>query len=124
MTSREAAKVLLSNVYRAHCAENRPLSKSEEEYLDAVCMAIYALMKQEEQHGKHEEKECKENNPVWHDARTDPPKESGLYFGMSINSVWECYYEDGKWSLYCNPNRGIPLDILYWTYPIRNGIKA
>lgn len=114
MTNREAAKVLLSYLYRAHRTENRPLSKAEEEYLDAICMAIYALMKQDEQHGKHEEKDCEETEPVWHDAETDPPECPGLYYGKKdgTNSMWLCNYAGHTWTL--ENYRTQKMDIILW----------
>ena len=67
MTSREAAKTLLLCGYKDGINTN--------DFVDAICMAIYALMKQEEVHGKHEEKES-----IWHDAKTEKPTVSGEYY--------------------------------------------
>lgn len=38
---------------------------------------------------------------VWHDAKTDPPKCPGLYYGKkdNTNSMWLCNFRDGKWFL-------------------------
>lgn len=38
---------------------------------------------------------------IWHDAKTDPPKSPGQYYGKKddTNSMWPCNYQDGRWTL-------------------------
>ena len=38
---------------------------------------------------------------LWHDAKTDPPKTPGLYYGKKddTNSMYPCLYRDGIWVL-------------------------
>lgn len=52
---------------------------------------------------------------IWHDAKTDPPKSPGLYYGKNddTNSMWACNYMDGKWMLSMSfpPHE---MDIVQW----------
>ena len=70
--------------------------------VEAAKMAIAALRHQiwEEQ--------------VWHDAKTDPPKTSGLYYGKKddTNSMYACRYRDGVWVLDMYPQQ--QMDIVQW----------
>lgn len=52
--------------------------------------------------------------PVWHDAKTDPPKSPGLYYGKQndTNSMYAVNYRDGVWTLDCYPDH--KMDILQW----------
>lgn len=38
---------------------------------------------------------------LWHNAKTNPPKSPGLYYGKKddTNSMWLCKYRDGIWTL-------------------------
>lgn len=42
---------------------------------------------------------------LWHDAKTDPPKTPGLYYGKKddTNSMYPCLYRDGIWVLDAYP---------------------
>lgn len=51
---------------------------------------------------------------LWHDAKTDPPKTPGLYYGKKddTNSMYLCQYRDGIWKLDMYPN--CKIDIVQW----------
>lgn len=55
-----------------------------------------------------------EEPAVWHDAKTDPPKFPGLYYGKkgATNSAWPCNYRDGEWTLDQYPKQ--KMDIVWW----------
>ena len=72
------------------------------DYTEAIEIAIAALRYQmwEEQ--------------LWHDAKTDPPKTPGLYYGKKddTNSMYPCLYRDGIWVLDAYPQT--KTDIVKW----------
>lgn len=51
---------------------------------------------------------------LWHDAKTDPPKSPGLYYGKQddTNSMYAVNYRDGVWTLDCYPGQN--MNILQW----------
>ena len=51
---------------------------------------------------------------LWHDAKTDPPKTPGLYYGKKddTNSMYACQYRDGVWVLDTYPQQ--KMDIVQW----------
>lgn len=51
---------------------------------------------------------------LWHDAKTDPPKTPGLYYGKKddTNSMYACRYRDGVWVLDTYPQQ--KMDIVQW----------
>lgn len=51
---------------------------------------------------------------LWHDAKTDPPKTPGLYYGKkdATNSMYACQYRDGVWVLDMYPQQ--KMDIVQW----------
>lgn len=51
---------------------------------------------------------------LWHDAKTDPPKTPGLYYGKKddTNSMYACQYRDGVWVLDMYPQQ--QMDIIQW----------
>lgn len=51
---------------------------------------------------------------LWHDAKTDPPKTPGLYYGKKddTNSMYPCLYQDGIWVLDVYPQT--KMDIVKW----------
>ena len=51
---------------------------------------------------------------LWHDAKTDPPKTPGLYYGKKddTNSMYACQYRDGVWVLDMYPQQ--KMDIMQW----------
>lgn len=51
---------------------------------------------------------------IWHDAKTDPPKSPGLYYGKKddTNSAWPCNYRDGEWTLDGYPKHR--MDVVWW----------
>ena len=71
-------------------------------FLDALDIALSAL-----RHQIWEEK-------LWHDAKTDPPKTPGLYYGKKddTNSMYPCLYRDGIWVLDAYPQT--KMDIVKW----------
>lgn len=76
--------------------------KNTKRRIDALDAALAALRHQiwEEQ--------------VWHDAKTDPPKTPGLYYGKKddTNSMYACQYRDGVWVLDMYPQQ--KMDIVQW----------
>lgn len=62
------------------------------DYCDAIQAGIEAL------------KEKLWSETLWHDAKTDPPKAPGQYYGKKddSNNMWLCEYRDGKWRLACS----------------------
>ena len=51
---------------------------------------------------------------LWHNAKTDPPKTPGLYYGKkdATNSMYACQYRDGVWVLDMYPQQ--KMDIVQW----------
>lgn len=51
---------------------------------------------------------------IWHNAKTEPPKSPGLYYGKKddTNSMWACNYMDGEWTLNALPTQ--KMDIVQW----------
>ena len=51
---------------------------------------------------------------LWHNAKTDPPKTPGLYYGKKddTNSMYACQYRDGVWVLDMYPQQ--KMDIVQW----------
>jgi len=51
---------------------------------------------------------------IWRDAKTNPPKAPGLYYGKKddTNSMWLCRYRDGVWTL--DPYPEYRMDIIQW----------
>ena len=51
---------------------------------------------------------------LWHNAKTDPPKAPGLYYGKKddTNSMYACQYRDGVWVLDMYPQQ--KMDIVQW----------
>lgn len=74
----------------------------EGKYRETFDMAIRVL-----RHQIWEEK-------LWHDAKTDPPKTPGLYYGKKddTNSMYPCLYRDGIWVLDAYPQT--KMDIVKW----------
>jgi len=72
------------------------------EDLPALEMALNALRDQVEA----------EN--LWHDAKTNPPKTPGMYYGKKddTNSMWLCNYRDGVWTLDSYPEHR--MNIIQW----------
>lgn len=98
MMTREEAVLILKNMLRG---EVMPVYLPEQKR-DAVRLALSALRHQiwEEQ--------------LWHDAKTDPPKTPGLYYGKKddTNSMYPCLYRDGIWVLSAYPQT--KMDIVQW----------
>ena len=51
---------------------------------------------------------------LWHDAKTDPPKTPGLYYGKKddTNSMYPCLYRGGVWVL--DTYQQTKMDIVQW----------
>ena len=51
---------------------------------------------------------------LWHNAKTDPPKTPGLYYGKkdATNSMYACQYRDGVWVLDMYPQQ--KMDVVWW----------
>ena len=85
MTLDEALKLLEYPIYKWSMDWDE--RKDGLSYTEAIELAISAL-----RHQIWEEK-------LWHDAKTDPPKTLGLYYGKKddTNSMYACRYRDGVW---------------------------
>lgn len=72
------------------------------EFMEGLDVAISALRRVEWE------------DTLWHDAKTDPPKAPGLYYGKQddTNSMYAVNYRDGVWTLDCYPDH--KMDILQW----------
>ena len=72
------------------------------DYTEAIEIAIAAL--------RHQIWE----DQLWHNAKTDPPKTPGMYYGKKddTNSMYPCLYRDGIWVLSVYPQQKI--DIVQW----------
>ena len=105
MTNREAA--LKSCKDRLEHLENAPShhcgKRQRQRAIELEKVKIEALL-----HQIWEEK-------LWHDAKTDPPKTPGLYYGKKgdTNSMYPCLYRDGIWVLDAYPQT--KMDIVKWT---------
>ena len=104
MTNREAA--LKSCKDRLEHLENAPShhcgKRQRQRAIELEKVKIEALL-----HQIWEEK-------LWHDAKTDPPKTPGLYYGKKddTNSMYPCLYRDGIWVLDAYPQT--KMDIVKW----------
>ena len=109
MTNKEAARTLLYGLSR---------ETSKDKYIDAICMAICALMREEEAcKGKHEETRQKE--PIWHSTQSETPIDNIIYF-VKINkdddAMWHCQYRDGKWYLADFPDEELHVPIKWFSF--------
>ena len=95
--TREEAIAIIERL--AHTESKWP---GTEDTLDALDMALSAL--------RHQIWE----DQLWHDAKTDPPKTPGLYYGKKddTNSMYACRYRDGVWVLDMYPQQ--KMDIVQW----------
>lgn len=100
MTREEAIKVLED--YLGPDDEYRYESREVQEMCEAVEVALTSL--------RHQIWE----DQLWHDAKTDPPKTPGLYYGKTddTNSMYACQYRDGVWVLDMYPQQR--MDIVQW----------
>lgn len=105
MTKEEAIKWLEeivqdTDTYWGSCS--KALQKELDEQKQVFLLALSAL-----RHQIWEEK-------LWHDAKTDPPKTPGLYYGKKddTNSMYPCLYRDGIWVLDAYPQT--KMDIVKW----------
>ena len=100
MTQEQALKLLEHPIYKWS------MDWDEREdglnYTEAIEIAIAAL--------RHQIWE----DQLWHDAKTDPPKTPGLYYGKKddTNSMYPCLYRDGIWFLSMYPQQ--KMDIVQW----------
>lgn len=100
MTREEALKLLENEIYKW----SMDWDEREDglDYTEAIEIAIAAL--------RHQIWE----DQLWHDAKTDPPKTPGLYYGKKddTNSMYPCLYRDGIWVLSMYPQT--KMDIVQW----------
>ena len=100
MTREEALKLLENEIYKW----SMDWDEREDglDYTEAIEIAIAAL--------RHQIWE----DQLWHDAKTDPPKTPGLYYGKKddTNSMYACQYRDGVWVLDMYPQQ--KMDIVQW----------
>ena len=100
MTREEALKLLENEIYKW----SMDWDEREDglDYTEAIEIAIAAL--------RHQIWE----DQLWHDAKTDPPKTPGLYYGKKddTNSMYPCLYWDGIWALDAYPQT--TMDIVKW----------
>lgn len=100
MTREEALKLLENEIYKW----SMDWDEREDglDYTEAIEIAIAALRHQIWK------------DQLWHDAKTDPPKTPGLYYGKKddTNSMYACQYRDGVWVLDMYPQQ--KMDIVQW----------
>lgn len=100
MTREEALKLLENEIYKW----SMDWDEREDglDYTEAIEIAIAAL--------RHQIWE----DQLWHDAKTDPPKTPGLYYGKKddTNSMYPCLYRDGIWVL--SMYQQTKMDIVQW----------
>ena len=100
MTREEALKLLENEIYKW----SMDWDEREDglDYTEAIEIAIAAL--------RHQIWE----DQLWHNAKTDPPKTPGLYYGKKddTNSMYPCLYRDGVWVLSMYPKQKI--DVVQW----------
>ena len=100
MTREEALKLLENEIYKW----SMDWDEREDglDYTEAIEIAIAALRHQIW------------TDQLWHDAKTDPPKTPGLYYGKKddTNSMYPCLYWDGIWVLSAYPQP--KMDIVQW----------
>lgn len=100
MTREQALKLLEYPVYKWSMDWDE--REDGMDYTEAIEIAIAAL--------RHQIWE----DQLWHDAKTDPPKTPGLYYGKKddTNSMYACQYRDGVWVLDMYPQQ--KMDIVQW----------
>ena len=100
MTREEAIKLLEYQIYKWSMEWDE--REDGLDYTEAIEIAIDAL--------RHQIWE----DQLWHDAKTDPPKTPGLYYGKKddTNSMYACQYRDGVWVLDTYPQQ--KMDIVQW----------
>lgn len=83
-------------------ADQRKSYPNVPQFMEALGMALTAL--------RHQIWE----DQLWHNAKTDPPKTPGLYYGKKddTNSMYACQYRDGVWVLDMYPQQ--KMDIVQW----------
>lgn len=83
----------------AGLSETSPMTDLLARRIEAINLAQNALRAQ------------KETENLWHNAKTDPPKNPGLYYGRkdNTNSMWLCRYRDGVWVLDMYPEQEMPI---------------
>ena len=100
MTQEQALKLLEHPIYKW----SMDWDEREDglDYAEAIEIAIAAL--------RHQIRE----EQLWHDAKTDPPKTPGLYYGKKddTNSMYACQYRDGVWVLDMYPQQ--KMEIVQW----------
>ena len=95
MTIEEAIRVLIA-------IERYPSGiKGKDEACEMAISALYAQQQREQ---------------LWHDAKTDPPPQPGLYYGAKddTNSMWAVQYRDGEWTLDWYPKT--KMNIVRWAF--------
>ena len=94
-----AAQVVLDSGFGSNPGENNFLYRRRKEMAEIALTAL-----------RHQIWEDK----LWHDAKTDPPKTPGLYYGKKddTNSMYPCLYRDGIWVLDAYPQT--KMDIVKW----------
>lgn len=97
MSYREAINRIKDHMERHHIGEYPHIHLAE-----ALEMAIEAL------------KRVEWEDTLWHDAKKDPPKTPGIYYGKKddTNSMYSVNYRNGVWTLDCYPDQ--KMDILQW----------
>ena len=75
-----------------------------------VCRVVVTLVERREAGKKRE----KSGGPEWHDAKTDPPRTPGSYYGKvdDTNHMYSVLYREGAWVLKSYPQT--EMDILQW----------
>ena len=105
-----AAQVVLDSGFGSNPGENDFLYRRRKEMAEIALSAL-----------RHQEWE----EQLWHDAKSDPPKTPGLYYGKkdATNSMYACQYRDGVWVLDMYPQQ--QMDIVQgadYTAFVREGV--
>lgn len=97
MTKEEAIKFLVETSFCGKLVGDKNL-------VDVCDLAISAIRDQEERES------------VWHDAKDNPPKKPGLYYGKKddTDSMYLCQYRDGAWTLDAYPETR--MHVIKWAY--------
>lgn len=115
MTNKEAAKTIVTSMFFCDNGNLIVDGNNTEKFLDAICVALSALLKQQEP--VKNECKCDVKEDFWHVAEADPPKEEGNYFTLKKGAHFPlvCSYKDGKWFYECCLGEIEEDKIIYWT---------
>ena len=104
MTREEAIRILDPETTKEELVGIKGYAAMMKVVDEACILAIAALREQEERES------------VWHDAKDNPPKKSGLYYGKrdDTDSMYLFQYRDGVWTLDAYPETR--MHVIKWAY--------